>query len=334
MLQRTIVSLSSPKSTTPRILITGALGQIGSDLTRFLRARYGKESVLASDVRMCRGSFVAREDGPFCYLDVQDEKEMTSVIVNNGIDWLVHMAAIKSAKGEADHNAALDVNANGTRNALDVSRKLNLRVFAPSTIAVFGPSSGKVKTLDDTKLDPTTVYGTCKVFNEQLGTYYHDKFGVDFRCLRYPGIISHSTMPGGGTTDYATHVFGAAIKGETFTCGVNRDEPLPMMYMPDCLEATTALLEAPSEKLTRRVYNVTGMSFTPEQLVAEVQKHVPTLEAKYERTHLQDIAHTWPDSLDDSLARRDWGWQPKYDLASMTADMLQHMREAQAAKTK
>jgi threonine 3-dehydrogenase len=310
----------------PRILITGALGQIGSELTRVLRIKYGKDNVIATDVRM--PPVWNPKDGPFFYLDVEDIKAMNKCAVDNGVDWLIHNTSIMSAKGENDPPTALNININGTRNALEIAKELKLRIFAPSTIAVFGPRSQKVMTPDDTDLCPTTVYGITKVLLEQLGEYYHEKFGVDFRCLRYPGIISHNTLPGGGTTDYAVHIFYDAMKPapQVFTCGVKPDEPLPMMYMPDCLNATVNILEADPKLLKRRVYNVSSMSFTPAQIYAAVTKHVPTLQAKWDTNHLQDIAHSWPDSVDDSNARRDWGWKPQYDLESMVADMLVQMR--------
>jgi len=247
---------------------------------------------------------------------------MTKCCVDNGIDWIVHQAGILSVQGEQNHVVAQNVNLNGLRNALDVAQKLNLRIFAPSTIAVFGPASGKVMTPDDTKLCPTTVYGITKVFLEQLGNYYHTKFGVDFRCLRLPGIISHNTT-GRGTTDYAVFMYHQSVKKDkVFKCGVNANELLPMMYMPDCLDAIINFLECPQSRLTRRVYNVQGMSFSPSQLQASIQKHVPDLEVRHEPDLLQSIASSWPDTIDDSNARKDWGWNPKFDLESMTADML------------
>jgi threonine 3-dehydrogenase len=279
---------------------------------------------LATDIRLQRDGFAWKEgeEGPYAFLDVEDVKAMTKCVVDNGIDWMIHLGSILSLRGEQQHKLALDVNLNGTRNALDVARKLNLRLLAPSTIAVFGPASGKLMTPDDTKLCPTTIYGITKVFLEQLGNYYHKKFGVDFRCIRYPGIISHNIY-GGGTSDYAVHMYQAAMtKSAEFVSGVAADEPLPMMYMPDCISSTMTLLEAPPEVLKRRVYNVSSMSFTPAQLHTSIQKLVPSLQVTYEPNILQNIAHSWPDSVDDSNARKDWGWKPQYDLEAMTADMI------------
>eukprot|EP00759_Apiculatamorpha_spiralis_P048326 PhF_6_TR43585/c0_g1_i1/m.66942/K15789/TDH; threonine 3-dehydrogenase len=312
--------------TVPRVLVTGALGQIGSHITKELRLKYGSENVIATDIRMQRDGFgwiEGEDEGPFCHLDVEDVKEMMKCAVDNGVDWIVHCAAIISVMAEKNHKLALDVNLNGIRNALDVARKLNLRIFAPSTMAVFGPGSGKLMTPDDTKLCPTTIYGVTKVFLEQLGNYYHKKFGVDFRCLRYPGVISHQTL-GRGTTDYAVFMYQHAVTSPNtpFICGLAAEEPLPMMYMPDCLDATMKILEAPEDILKRRVYNVTGMTFTPNELVTSISKRIPSVAVKYEPNLLQKIAHTWPDSLDDSNARKDWGWNPKYDLESMTSDII------------
>eukprot|EP01064_Diplonema_japonicum_P007980 TRINITY_DN15558_c0_g1_i1.p1 TRINITY_DN15558_c0_g1~~TRINITY_DN15558_c0_g1_i1.p1 ORF type:complete len:352 (+),score=67.05 TRINITY_DN15558_c0_g1_i1:46-1101(+) len=307
---------------SPRILITGALGQIGAELIRILREKHGNENVIASDVKLPQ----TKEDGPFVFVDVLDYATLAKVVVDYRIDWIVHNSSIISGVGEMNPPLAMDVNVNGVRNIFDICKNFNLRVLAPSTIAVFSPESGKVMTKDDTILLPTTVYGVTKVFLEQLGEYYHQKYGMDFRCLRYPGIISGDTLPGGGTTDYAVMIFYEAVKNGRFVCNIDKDEALPMMYMPDCLKATVDLLEAPREVLTRDVYNVGALSFTPAEIAAAVKKHIPHFEIEYAPDFRQDIAHTWPDSLDDTYARKDWSWKPDYDLDTMVGDMLQKIK--------
>jgi threonine 3-dehydrogenase len=333
---RTFAMFSSPNSgyryftpashERPRILITGALGQIGTDLTSALRSKYGVESVIATDIRKVQGNTLAGQ-GPFQYLDVLDYKQLEQAVVDNNINWIVHLSAIMSVLAEAIPQKAMDLNINAVRNVLEIARVHRCRTYAPSTIAVFNKDAGQDNTPDDTILNPRTIYGVTKVFLEQLGVYYQWKYGVDFRCMRYPGMIAAETLPGGGTTDYAVHMYHYALKGETFTCPVNPDEALPMMYMPDCVKATLMLLEAPEQKLTRRVYNLAALSFTPEDVRKSIKKYIPGFEVKYERGLQQDIASTWPNQLDDSNARRDWGWSHDWSLDMMTRDMLKKVPE-------
>jgi threonine 3-dehydrogenase len=308
-----------------RILVIGSNGQIGSELVTSLRQRHGSDNVIAADVVVPPTPFEKR--GKFIYLDVLDAAQVKRAVVDNGITWVVHNAALMSVMGEKFPQKCLDLNVNGLRNVLEASRVHNLRCFAPSTMAVFSPESGKVMTKDDTILNPTTVYGITKVFLEQLGSYYSRKYGVDFRSVRYPGIISADTLPGGGTTDYAVWMYHEAIEKKVYECPVDANEPLPMMYIPDCLDGTVALLEAPKEKLKRNVYNLAGFSFTPDQLLTSIRKVIPDAQITYKRGIQQDIAHSWPDSLDDSNARNDWGWNPKWNLDTMTADMIKAIRK-------
>ena len=297
---------------SPRILVTGSLGQIGTELISLLRSKHGVENVVASDVRLPSGG----TDGPFVYIDVLNYDTMAKAVVDNRIDWIIHNSSVISAVGEQNPQRAMDVNVTGVRNVFDVARTFDCRILAPSTIAVFSPESGKVMTKDDTVLLPSTVYGVTKVFLEQLGEYYNQRYGMDFRCLRYPGIISGEALPGGGTTDYAVMIYYEAVKTGKFTCNIAADEPLPMMYMPDCLKATIDLLEAPREKLSRSVYNVAALSFTPADVAASIKKYIPDFEIEYAPDFRQKIAHTWPDSLDDTYARRDWEYVVIYVLCS------------------
>lgn len=312
-----------PEHQRRRILVTGANGQIGTELVAALRDRHGVDAVVATDVRMP----TKRVEGPFRYLDVCDAASIERLVVEHRADTVVHNAAIMSVLGELRPNDALKLNVDGLRNVLEVCRRHNLRLYAPSTMAVFSEQSGKVQTKDDVMLNPTTVYGITKVFLEQLGTYYYKKFGLDFRSIRYPGIISADAPPGGGTTDYAIWMYHYALQHRTYTCPVDRDEPLPMMYMPDCLAATIALIEAPRDELTRCVYNLSAFSFTPEQLAESIRAAGLTdFKAEYKRGFQQDIAHSWPDSINDSNFRRDLKWANRFDLNSMTAEMLKSLR--------
>jgi len=314
------------RSASTRILVTGAVGQIGTELVPLLRSKYGNENVVASDIK--EPSHPVFSQGPFRYVDITDHHSIAGVIVEHRINWVFHLSSLISVAAEKKPQLALDVNVNGIRNICEVAKDFNLRVFAPSTIAVFSPESGKIHTKDDTILKPTTLYGVTKVYLEQLGTYYQKKNGMDFRCLRYPGIISSEAPPGGGTTDYAVDVFYNAIQKtpEKFICGLEPTESLPMMYMPDCLKATIYLMEAPPEKLTRRVYNVGAFSFTPEEIFTLIKKRVPNLPIEYKPDYRQQIASSWPDSLDDSNARRDWGWKPQWTVDGMVDDMLAKLR--------
>lgn len=313
----------SRTSSTTRILLTGSCGQVGSELLPHLRSIYGTENVIATDVRESPSAQDAA--GPFFKLDVTDALALERAIVDHRITGVVHLAALLSATGEQNPLLALQVNNMGVTNVLEAARVHSLSVFSPSTIAVFGPSTPRELTPDETVMRPTTMYGVTKVHLELLGEYYHSKFGVDFRSLRYPGVISSAAMPGGGTTDYAVEIYHEALSRGTYTCFLKAETMLPMMYMPDLLRATTDLMLAPSASLTQRTYNVGAISFTPAELAASIQKEMPGFTIDYAPDFRQTIAATWPQRLDDSVARRDWGWNHAYDLDGMTRDMLQRL---------
>lgn len=320
----------TPDFSKPRMLVLGANGQIGSELVTAFRGKYGAANVIASDIRKPADKYY--QEGPYQFLSALDKNGMEKAIVDNNIDVVIHLAAIMSVLGEANPQRCIELNVNGLTNVLELARTHGLSVYAPSTMAVFSPDSGKTLTKDDTILNPTTVYGITKVFLEQLGAYYGRKFGVDFRCLRYPGVISADTLPGGGTTDYAVWMYHYALDGKKYTCPVLPDEPLPMMYMPDCLRGTVEMVTADRAKLTRNVYNITGMSFTPDQLLKSIRRHIPDFEVEYVPGVAQDIAHSWPDSMDDSNAAKDFAWTPEWDLDRMTDDMLRKVAAMKGVK--
>ncbi|HAF70261.1 MAG: L-threonine 3-dehydrogenase [Acetothermia bacterium 64_32] len=310
-----------------KILVTGATGQIGSELTLELRRLYGEENVVAAFHRTPLPPSL-KDSGPSVRLDVADRAELEKVVRNYKPDVIYHLAAILSAKGEENPAAAWRVNLDGLYNVLEVARAGGVRqVFWPSSIAVFGPKTPKEDTPQDTVLSPTTMYGVTKAAGEYLCDYYARRYGLDVRGVRYPGIISSETLPGGGTTDYAVEMFYAAVKGEPYTCFVRPDTTLPMMYMPDCLKAAIQLMEADPARLTHRAdYNVTAMSFSAEELAAEIKKHVPNFQVAYRPDFRQEIADSWPRSIDDSAAREDWDWEPSYDLSRMVEDMLARLK--------
>lgn len=307
-----------------KILVTGAVGQIGSELTVELRRRYGGENVVATGHRT-KPSAVLAEGGPFEFIDVVQRDTLEEVVAKYDIDTIYHMAAILSAVGEERPHLAWDVNMKGLYNVLEVARERDLvRVFCPSSIAVFGPDTPRHNTPQETVLRPTTMYGVTKVAGELLCDYYVRRFGVDARGVRYPGIISSETLPGGGTTDYAVAIFYEAIAHKRYTCFVREDTVLPMMYMPDCIKGTIDLMEADLAHLEHHAdFNMASMSFSAGELAAEIKKHIPGFEVEYEPDSRQAIADSWPRSIDDSAARAEWDWQPEYDLAAMTADMLE-----------
>jgi len=309
-----------------KILVTGAVGQIGSELTMELRDRYGNENVVGMG-RKTKPSEKLLNSGPFVWGDVTSREDLLGIIKEHDIDTIYHMAAILSAAGEKNPPLAYNVNMNGLYNVLELARELELvRLLVPSSIAAFGPTTPKEKTPQDTVLHPTTMYGVTKVAGELLSDYYFARFGVDVRGLRYPGIISSETLPGGGTTDYAVEIFYEAIKHKKYTCFLKADTRLPMMYMPDCINATIKLMEAPLENLKHHAdFNLAALTFSAEELVAEIQKHIPEFECTYEPDFRQKIAESWPSTIDDSAARAEWGWKEEYDLGAMTKDMLDEL---------
>jgi len=306
-----------------RILVTGAVGQIGSDLTLALRSRYGAANVVAAGHRT-KPSPALRDSGPFEIVDVTQPATVVAVLDRYAIDTIVHLATILSAMGEQNPQLAWRVNLEGLYNLLEIARERALtRVFWPSSIAVFGAGAPREQTPQDAVLRPTTMYGVTKVAGEALCRYYAARYGLDVRGVRYPGIISSETLPGGGTTDYAVAIYYEAVAHRRYTCFVREDTVLPMMYMPDCIKATMDLLEADRSRLNYCAeYNLAGMSFTAGELAEAIRAHIPEFICEYQPDYRQTIADSWPRTIDDSAARHDWGWQPSYDLPSMTADML------------
>lgn len=311
-----------------KILVTGALGQIGSELTMGLRKIYGNDNVVASSRRIKEGHENLLESGVFEIVNVTDAKQLAEVVKKHKINTIIHLAAVLSAVGEQKPAQAWDVNMNGLYNVLEVARQENSAVFTPSSIAAFGPSTPKDNTPQDTIQRPNTMYGVTKVAGELLCDYYYEKFGVDTRGVRFPGLISYETLPGGGTTDYAVHIYYDALKNKKYTSFIDKGTKMDMMYMPDALNAITQLLEADSSKLIHRnAFNVTAMSFEPEEIAASIKKIIPEFEIDYDVDQArQAIANSWPNSLDDSAAREEWNWNPKYDLDAMTKDMLEKLK--------
>lgn len=311
-----------------KILVTGALGQIGSELTMMLRKEYGNDNVIASSRRFKEGHDKLMESGVFELLDVTDGKQISEVVRKHKINTIIHLAAVLSAVGEANPHQAWNINMNGLYNVLEVAREENCSVFTPSSIAAFGDSTPKDKTPQDTIQRPNTMYGVTKVAGELLCDYYYHKFGVDTRGVRFPGLISYETLPGGGTTDYAVHIYYDALKSKKYTSFIAKGTLMDMMYMPDALKAIVQLLEADPAKLKHRnAFNVTAMSFDPEEIAASIRKYIPEFELDYDVDPVrQAIAESWPNSLDDSAAREEWGWNPDYDLDSMTKDMLEKLK--------
>ncbi len=309
-----------------KILVTGATGQIGSELTFELRNRCGSQNVVAAG-HSRKPSEELYNSGPFEFLDVSDKESLTKVVKKHRIDTIYHLAAVLSVTGEQNPQLAWNINMSSLYNVLEIAREQHLdSVFWPSSIAVFSPPAPRINTPQETILIPKTMYGVTKVAGELLCNYYYLKYGVDTRSIRYPGIISSEVLPGGGTTDYAVAIFYEAIKNKRYTCFVREDTVLPMMYMPDCIKATISLMEADSSRIKRHDgYNVAGMSFSAGELANEIRKHIPEFLCEYRPDFRQEIADSWPTSIDDNAARRDWGWSPSYDLNSMTKDMIKKL---------
>lgn len=302
------------------ILVTGAIGQIGSELTPRLRELYGKDNVVASDIR-------EPDDGlnePFELLDVTDKSRLEEIVDGYDIDAIVHLAALLSATGEQKPQLAWRVNVTGFYNVLEVAREKKLtRIFHPSSIACFGPETPRDKTPQDTIQRPRTIYGITKVTGELLGNYYFEKFGVDVRGARFPGIISNMAPPGGGTTDYAVEIFYEATKHKEYTCFLEEDTVLPMMYMPDCIKGVIQLMNADISKLKHHCdFNMAAISFSPREVATEIRRHIPEFKITYKPDYRQAIADSWPKSIDDTAARKEWGWKHDYDLPAMVEDML------------
>ena len=310
-----------------KIIITGALGQIGSELIVKLRSIYGADNVLATDIRKTDSPVI--ESGPFEILDVMDAERMHTLAKDFGADTMMHMAALLSATAEAKPLLAWNLNMGGLVNALETSRDLGLQFFTPSSIGAFGPSTPKQNTPQDTLQRPTTMYGVNKVAGELLCDYYFHKFGLDTRGVRFPGLISYVTPPGGGTTDYAVDIYYKALETGKYTSYIEQGTYMDMMYMPDALQAIVDVMEADASKLEHRnAFNVTAMSFEPEQIAASIRKHIPNFELSYDVDPVrQAIANSWPDAIDATAAKNEWGFKAQYDLDSMTKDMLDKLAQ-------
>jgi nucleoside-diphosphate-sugar epimerase len=308
------------------ILVTGANGQIGGVLTKALREAFGTNYVIATDIR--KPEF---NNEPFEILDILNKERLFQLVERYKVTQVYHLAAILSAKGELNPQFAWRVNMEGLFNVLEVGRFEQIqKIFFPSSIAVFGQQTPRENTPQNTVLHPSSVYGISKAAGENWGQYYFQKFGVDIRSLRFPGIISHENPPGGGTTDYAVDIYYSAVKGEDYTCFLRADTRLPMMYLPDAVRGTLELMEAPADKINiRTAYNLGAMSFTPAEIYKAILIHEPGFKINYEPDFRQLIADSWSASVDDSAAKQDWGWQPKFDLQKMTKDMLYHLRKKQ-----
>ncbi len=308
-----------------KILVIGASGQIGVELTLALRKIYGNSNVIASDLR--EQNPLLEGTGPYVSMDVMNKEMLHVQVIRQGITQIYLLAAILSATGEKNPGLAWNLNMQGLLNVLDIAREEKLaKVYWPSSIAVFGPTSPKQNCPQQTIIEPTTVYGISKYAGEFWCNYFYQRFGVDVRSIRYPGLISYKSAPGGGTTDYAVEIYHEALEEKKYECFLAEDTYLPMMYMPDAIRATIELMEAPASKIAVRTsYNVSGMSFSPKEIAAEIKKHIPDFTISYKPDYRQAIANSWPQSIDDTVARNDWGWNEEYDLAAMTGDMLENL---------
>ena len=310
------------------VLVIGATGQIGSELTMELRSRYGNSHVVAGYIIGAEPKGVLKESGPSAIADVTDADAVAKVVRDYQIDTIYNLAALLSVVAERNPRLAWKIGIDGLWNVLEVAREYHCAVFTPSSIGSFGLSTPHVMTPQDTIQRPSTIYGVSKVTTELLSDYYFMKYGVDTRSVRFPGIISYVTPPGGGTTDYAVDIYYYAVRGEKFICPIKEGTLMDMIYMPDALHASITLMEADPTKLVHRnSFNLASMSFAPETIYAAIKKHIPYFEMEYQVDPLkQHIADSWPDCMDDSCARQEWGWQPKYDLETMTVDMLEKLK--------
>jgi nucleoside-diphosphate-sugar epimerase len=310
-----------------KILVIGACGQIGVELTLELRRLYGGANVIASDLR--EENDLLKGTGPYVSLDVMHKEMLHVQVIRQNITQIYLLAAILSATGEKNPNLAWSLNMQSLLNVLDIAKEEKLtKVFWPSSIAVFGPTSPKKNCPQQTVIEPITVYGISKYAGEFWCNYYCHRYGVDVRSLRYPGLISYKSSPGGGTTDYAVEIFHEAIEEKKYTCYVQENTYLPMMYMPDAIRATIELMQADPQKLTIRTsYNISGMSFSPKEISAEIKNHIPEFEVIYKPDYRQAIADSWPQSIDDHTARIDWGWEPEFDLSKMAKDMFYNLEK-------
>lgn len=307
-----------------KILIIGACGQLGTELTIKLRELKGKDNVVASDLRV---PVELIKDGPFEQLNILEKENFQHILKKYGITQVYHLAAVLSAKGEQDPHFAWKLNMESLLTVLEAGKDQLKKIYWPSSIAVFGPSTPGENTPQDTVMDPNTVYGISKLAGERWCEYYHQKYGVDVRSLRYPGLIGYKALPGGGTTDYAVDIFHKAIAGESFECFLKEDASLPMMYMDDAVKATIDIMESPVENiLVRSSYNLSAMSFTPAQLAAEISRHYPEFTISYNPDFRQAIAESWPSSIDDNDARNDWGWNHSFGLTELVETMITNLK--------
>lgn len=310
--------------TKDKILVIGANGQIGSVLTEALRGQFGDNNVISTDIRE-----PDKPSPPFELLDVMDAAKLADAVDRHDITQIYHLAAVLSAKGERAPLPTWDINMKGLLNVLEVAKEKKVaKVFYPSSIAVFGPTTPRVNTPQFTAMEPTTVYGISKVAGELWSQYYFNRYGLDVRSVRYPGIIGYQSLPGGGTTDYAVDIYHKAVLGQPFECFLREDTRLPMLYMDDAIRGTLQLMDAPADQVkVRTSYNLAAMSFTPAEIALEIKKHLPGFQVSYKPDFRQAIADSWTQSIDDTQARKDWGWAPRFDLPAMTVDMLEHLGE-------
>lgn len=310
-----------------KILVIGASGQIGVELTLALRSIYGNAQVVASDLR--EENELLKGTGPYVSLDVMNKEMLHVQVIRQNITQIYLLAAILSATGEKNPALAWHINTQSLLNVLDIAREEGLhKVYWPSSIAVFGPTSPRQQCPQQTVIEPVTVYGISKYAGEFWCNYYHQRFGLDVRSLRYPGLISYKSSPGGGTTDYAVEIFSEALEEKKYNCFLSADTYLPMMYMPDAIRATIELMEAPADKISVHTsYNLAAISFSPAEIAAEIKKHIPGFAIHYEPDYRQAIADSWPQSIDDSVSRKDWGWKHEYDLPAITTDMLENLKQ-------